>query len=97
MATVPFVIELDEELKASLECEANREHQSASELANAAIHHYLTLKNAKRQIVETALGDAAEGAFISEEAMTRWFHSLGTEEELPEPEPDIQDDNLTHR
>jgi predicted transcriptional regulator len=33
--------------------------------------------------------EADKGEFISDEAMTAWFLSLATENELPEPEPDV--------
>ena len=35
------------------------------------------------------MDEMERGEFISEETMTKWFLSLGTNEELPEPQPDI--------
>jgi predicted transcriptional regulator len=43
----------------------------------------------KRQLIESALREADRGIFVSEEAMTTWFLSLGTEHELPEPDEDV--------
>lgn len=36
-----------------------------------------------------AIAKADEGVFISEEKVTAWFETLGTEDELPEPDPDV--------
>lgn len=41
---------------------------------------------AKAQMIKEAIEEADEGMFISEEDMTTWFYSLGTENELPLPE-----------
>lgn len=93
MGTVPFTMRLDEDLKSSLEAEAKLEDRSASYLATRAIRLMLEAKAAKRRIIEEAVAEADKGVFISEEKMTAWFMSLGTEDELPEPEPDIFPDN----
>jgi predicted transcriptional regulator len=44
---------------------------------------------ARRRAIESAMEEAEKGEFISEEAMTAWFLSLGTHNELPEPQPDV--------
>jgi len=49
----------------------------------------LARKAGKRQMIQDAIAEADKGAFISEEKMTEWFLSLGTDNELPEPEPDV--------
>lgn len=46
-------------------------------------------KERERRFIQAALDEADKGVFISEEAMRAWFYSLGTENELPEPEPDV--------
>ena len=89
MGTTPFTMRLDDELKRSLEAEAKREDRSASYLATRAIKNMLSAKDAKRRVIEAAMAEAEKGIFISEEKMTAWFLSLGTDHELPEPEPDI--------
>ncbi len=93
MGTVPFTMRLDEDLKSNLEAEAKLEDRSASYLATRAIRLMIEAKAAKRRIIEEAVAEADKGVFISEEKMTAWFMSLGTENELPEPEPDIFPNN----
>ena len=39
--------------------------------------------------IQEAKEEAKKGAFISQEAMEKWVASLGTDNELPTPEPDI--------
>ena len=40
-------------------------------------------------MIAEAITKADEGIFISQEKMNEWFLSLGTDHDLPEPEPDI--------
>ncbi|MEM5473487.1 hypothetical protein WNZ14_17280 [Hoeflea sp. AS60] len=89
MGTVPFTLRLEEELKTSLEAEAKLEDRSAAYLATRAIKMMLDAKVAKRRLIEDAIVEADKGAFVSQEAMNAWFQSLGTSNELPEPEPDV--------
>ncbi len=44
---------------------------------------------ANARIVSEAIAEADKGFFISEEKMTAWFESLGTDNELPFPDPDV--------
>ncbi len=89
MSTTSFTIRLDEELKRRLEEAAQEEERSASQLAIRAIRRLLEEREAERRFIQAALDEADKGVFISEEAMRAWFYSLGTENELPEPEPDV--------
>jgi len=89
MSTVPFTMRLQEQLKRDLEAEAKRQDRPASYLATRAIREMLATETAKRRLIEEAIIQADNGEFISEKAMTRWFLSLGTEDELPEPESDV--------
>jgi len=89
MSTIPFTMRLDEDIKRELEAEAKLADRSASYIATKAIKELLERKARKRQIIQEAIAEADKGAFISEEKMTEWFESLGTDNELPEPEPDV--------
>lgn len=44
---------------------------------------------ARHRMIVEAIAEADKGGFISDEKMTAWVVSLGTNNELPEPEPDI--------
>ena len=48
---------------------------------------------AKARLIREAIAEADKGFFVSEEKMTAWFESLGTDNELPFPEPDVIRDN----
>jgi len=52
----------------------------------------LEAKAAKRAAVDSALGEAAEGRFISAEAMNAWIESWDTEAELSAPKADVTPD-----
>jgi hypothetical protein len=52
-------------------------------------HKVRLVLEAKRQMIECALLEADKGAFVSEELMTKWFLSLGTANEIPEPDVDF--------
>ena len=89
MATTNFSIRIDSELKTWLETEAAKQDRSAGYLAQQAIQNARQQVEAEERMVREALAEADKGAFISEEAMTAWFMSLGTDTELSEPEPDV--------
>ncbi|NKB28522.1 MAG: ribbon-helix-helix protein, CopG family [Rhodobacteraceae bacterium] len=85
----PFSVRLDPDLKASLESEAKREHVTPSQLATQAIRSLVEGRAAKRAMIDAALAEAEQGRFISQEAMTAWVDSWGTDDELPMPDADI--------
>ncbi len=86
-------LRIDADLKRRLEREARREERSASYLAVKAIEALLRGREEKRKAIRTAIAEAAEGAFISQDAMDAWISSWDTESELPPPEPDIRFDS----
>lgn len=43
----------------------------------------------KANLIKEALKEAEKGAFISQEAMEKWVDSLGSDKELPPPQPDV--------
>jgi len=89
MSTARFSLRLEPDLKDWLEQEAKRKDRSAGYVAIEALQNYKQAIEAKRQMIESAMVEADKGAFVSEEAMTKWFLSLGTEHELPEPDEDV--------
>ena len=92
MATERLSLRIDADLKKSLELEAKREERSASYLAVKAIEAMLRSRAEKRAAIRSAVAEADEGVFISQEAMDAWVASWGTDTELPLPEPDIGPD-----
>ena len=89
MASARFSMRLEPELRDWLDQEAKRKDRSAGYIATQAIRSLKQEMELKRQLIQQTMQDADRGEFVSEQAMTKWFLSLGTENELPEPEPDV--------
>lgn len=92
MGTSPYSIRLDDDLRQSLEREAEIEDRPPAQLAVRAIRAMLDAKAEKRSAIEAALQKADQGTFISAEAMNAWIDSWDTDEELSAPTPDITPD-----
>ena len=93
MGTSPYSIRLDDDLRQSLEREAEIEDRPPAQLAVRAIRAMLDAKAAKRAAIEAALEQADQGRFISAEAMNDWIESWDTEDEGSAPEVDIAPDS----
>jgi predicted transcriptional regulator len=89
MSSARFSLRLEPDLKDWLEQEAKRKDRSAGYIATQAIQNLKDVTEAKSKLIADAIVEANKGEFVSEEAMTAWFLSLGTENELPEPKPDV--------
>ena len=90
MPAHPVSFRLDEVVKTRLERAAKDEDRSLSYLAQKAITSYLDAKDYKHQVITEAYNASLiEKEFISGEAMSAWVDSWGTDNELPEPTPDI--------
>ena len=55
----------------------------------SATEDYLNVRERRRKAIDKALVQADKGVFISQESVETWVDSLGTDNELPPPEPDI--------
>lgn len=84
-----FSMRLEPELKQWLEEEAKLKDRSAGYIAAQAIAAQKARSEVRIRLIKEAMVEADKGIFISDEKMTEWFMSLGTDHELPEPEPDI--------
>lgn len=89
MATVPFSLRLDSEVKIRLEQEAKELDRSASYVVLKAIKEYLSVREYKKKAIREAIKEADKGEFISHDSVVTWMESLGTENELPRPKPDV--------
>ena len=92
MASTPYSIRLDDDLRTALEHEALIEDRSPAQLAVRAIRDMLDAKAAKRAAIEAAIAEADRGRFISSEVMNAWIDSWDTDAELPMPKADILPD-----
>jgi predicted transcriptional regulator len=89
MPTVPFSLRLDAEMKTKIDQEAEKLERPASYIVTKAIKEYLDNREYKKRAIDEALKEADKGAFISHESVMTWMESLGTEQELPRPKPDV--------
>lgn len=89
MPSVSFTLRMDPELKRQLEDIARRERRSAANVLQHAAQEYVARQQAFTSMVDRLEAQADKGAFVSEDAMTEWFASLGTDNELSEPKADI--------
>jgi predicted transcriptional regulator len=89
MSATPLSLRLDPEIRERLQREAHAEDRSLSYIAQKAIISFFNAKDNKKQAIMEALAEADNGIFISDEAMTAWVESWGTDNELPIPEPDL--------
>ena len=89
MATVPFSLRIDSNIKIQLEKEAKEHDRTASYIAVKAIKNYLQAKETKRQAIDEAIKRADKGVFISQKHMGLWVDSWGANNELPQPKPDV--------
>jgi RHH-type transcriptional regulator, rel operon repressor / antitoxin RelB len=81
---------VDEKLNEELEKLAASSRRSKAFVITAALERYIQREEWINQKINKDF-DAAEasGRWTSHEAVEKWFMSLGTENELPRPEPDM--------
>ena len=89
MPSAPFTFRIDSVLRSAIDAEAKVENRSAAYVLQQAATEYISRKQQFRQYVAELEAEADKGVFVSDEAMTAWFESLGTDHELPEPEADV--------
>jgi predicted transcriptional regulator len=89
MSASPFSIRLDPTIKARLEKAAQREGRSSGSVVQRALEQYLDAEDMFRKEMERVDKALDEGAFVSWGKVEAWIESWDTENELPEPEPDI--------
>ena len=85
----PITAFLDDESIKQLEDEASEKNKSVAELIGELIKQYLARKNYEKKAIREALEEADKGIFVSSESMEKWFLSLGTDNELVRPKPDV--------
>lgn len=89
MGSKPFSLRLPEEVKKDLDFVSAKTKRSASSIAIEAIGNDVAVRAKRMRMIEEAKEEAKKGEFISQSAMEAWVDSLGTDNELPPPEPDI--------
>lgn len=89
IATVPFSIRIDSEVKSELDRQAEQLDRSSSYVAIEAIKEYLAARSREKKAIEEAVQEAQKGVFISSDAMRNWISSWDTDEELESPRADV--------
>ena len=89
MPTTPFSIRIDDSVRHKLEQICELTERSKAYVTAKAIEEYVERNSWKVQALKKAKLDADKGEFISHNAMKAWAESLGTKNELPDPQVDI--------
>ena len=89
MSTVPLSLRIDSEIRERIEVEAEKMDRPSSYVVVEAIKQYLNKKDYKKEALKAAIERADKGEFISQESMREWFASLGSDNQLPRPKPDV--------
>ncbi len=81
---------IPDELDAKLEGLAAATQRSKAFLLTEALEDYVARQSWQMRKIDAAFKEADEsGEWISEAAMEEWVLSLGTDAELPPPQPDV--------
>lgn len=89
IATVPFSIRIDSQVKSELDREAQKLDRSASYIAIEAIKEYLAARSREKKAIAEAVEEADKGVFVSGDAMRNWISSWDTDSELDMPKADV--------
>jgi predicted transcriptional regulator len=84
-----LTIELPDDLAARITEMASAREVSRDDLLTEAVRAYVEDEDAYLAAIDEAIIEADKGVFVSGEKVEAWLRSLGTENELPIPEPDI--------
>jgi predicted transcriptional regulator len=90
MSSVSFTLRMPPELKAAIDAQARLERRSSAFVLQRAAEEYLDRKRAFVDLIAGLEAEADKGAFVSEDAMTRWFDALCSDADIAEPKPDIR-------
>jgi predicted transcriptional regulator len=63
--------------------------RTQASIASEMLAKDIAEKAYRARAIQEAKEEARKGAFISEEAVENWIASIGTDNELPLPEPDV--------
>lgn len=89
MGSQTFSLRIPDDIKEDLELVSAMTKRSQASVALEAISRDVAARAKQMRMIAEAKEEAEKGEFISHEAMESWVDSLGTDNELPRPEPDI--------
>jgi predicted transcriptional regulator len=85
MGQTSIVVSLDPGLEARLAALAEDRGKPVSDLAAEAIASFIDLESSREQHIRQGLAELESGEGVSNERVTEWLDSWGTDNELPEP------------
>ncbi len=86
MADSSIRIELDPVVQERLAALADARQQPVSDVAAEVIANYLAADSWEHQHIRTGLAELESGESVSDERVTQWLASWGTENELSAPQ-----------
>ncbi len=89
MPTQPFTLRISDDIKADLQFISATTHHSQAAIASRILSEKISDQAQKIRAIQEAKAQAQAGNFISQSTMEAWVDSLGTDQELPLPTPDI--------
>lgn len=88
MTAKPFTLRLPDQARNDLEFLSSHAKRSRSAVAAEALAESLAVRAYRVRAIQAAKEEMKKGKFISQEAVEKWVASIGTDNELPLPEPD---------
>jgi len=89
MATKPFTLRLPDEAREDLKFLSASMKRTQSSIASEMLAEKIAAKARRTRAIQEALEESKNCEFISQEAVEKWVASIGTDDELPLPEPDV--------
>lgn len=89
MPNRPFTLRLPDEVREDLKFLSSTIKRPQASIASEMLKENVVVQASRVRAIQEAKQQAKEGIFISQEAIELWADSLGTDNELPMPEPDI--------
>ena len=85
MALTSITVQLDAAVQIQLAELAEARHQPVADLAAEAISQFVAVDTWERNRIRTGLAELRSDQGVSDEEVTKWLDSWGTENELPAP------------
>ena len=89
MATKPFTLRLPDEAREDLKCCPGACRAKSYPKASEMLAEKIAAKARRTRAIQEALEESKNCEFNSQEAVEKWVASIGTDDELPLPEPDV--------
>ena len=89
IANKPFTLRLPDTIREDLKFLSVLTNRPQASIASEILKDRVNVQAKRARAIQKAKQQAMEGIFISQGAIEKWAESLGTENELPMPEPDL--------